>query len=261
MMCPTILKNPRANILGVGISIMSLEQAVESIERFIAIGGHHYVCLCNVHTVVTSRQNNEFRHIVNEADLALPDGMPLVWGARLLGYNQRERVDGPALMLALCERSLVKNYSHFFYGGRNGVPELLAEKLMARFSGLNVAGCYSPLFRPLTSKEDKQVVKMINDSGADILWVGLGAPKQERWIADHLRRVNTPVMLGVGAAFDFHCGTLKRAPRWMRKSGLEWLFRLTQEPRRLWRRYVVTNTIFLSTFFLQLTKLKKFPTL
>lgn len=246
------------NILGVEISIISLEQAVKNIERFVTSGGYHYICASNVHTVVMSQRDSEFRRITNEADIVIPDGMPLVWAARLLGYSQPERVDGPTLMLELCKRGIVTDYSHFFHGGRDGVPESLAESLTTCFPGLKVAGCYSPPFRALTCKEEKQVVKMINESGADILWVGLGAPKQEYWMARHLGRISTPVMIGVGAAFDFHSGTVKRAPRWMQKWSLEWLFRLLQDPQRLLKRYLVSNTVFIIKFAMQFFGLSRY---
>lgn len=156
-----------------------------------------------------------------------------------------DRVYGPDLMLALCERSLEKGYRHFFYGGAPGVPERLAERLGARFPGLRVVGTFSPPFRPLTLEEDEKVVRMINGASPDILWVGLGAPKQERWMAEHRDRLRVPVMIGVGAAFDFYAGVKRQAPRWMQRAGLEWLFRLCQEPRRLWRRYLLNIPRFL----------------
>ncbi len=252
-------RQPRANILGVGVSLTDLDQAARQVESFLADGGGHYVCVCNVDAVVTSLKDPGFRRIQNQADLVLPDGMPLAWGARLLGFGPQRRVRGPDLMLALCQRSLAGGYSHFFYGGREGVPERLARKLVSRFPGLRVAGCFSPPFRPLTPEEDEQVVATINASGADILWVGLGAPKQERWMASHRGRVKVPVMVGVGAAFDFHSGTVKEAPRWMQRSGLEWLFRLSREPGRLWQRYLLRNTTFVVEFALQLLGLSRYP--
>jgi N-acetylglucosaminyldiphosphoundecaprenol N-acetyl-beta-D-mannosaminyltransferase len=231
-------------VLNTRISLVNLEQAAQSIESLIAFGGKHYICVCNVHTVMTGVDDEKFQQITNNAALAVPDGMPLVWAARLLGFDQRERVYGPDLFLTVCERSVSKGYSHFFYGGGPGVPERLEENLSSRFPGIRIAGCYSPPFRPLTEIEDDQVVKAINASGADILWVGLGAPKQEYWMASHVGRISTPVMVGVGAAFDFHAGQVKQAPRWMQDRGLEWVFRLCVEPRRLWKRYLYNNPRF-----------------
>ncbi|MHC4592755.1 MAG: WecB/TagA/CpsF family glycosyltransferase [Planctomycetota bacterium] len=235
----------RVDILGASISAVTLEEALRRIERWLAEGGSHYACFTNVHAVVLSRQDSEFRRITNEANLALPDGMPVVWASRLLGRALAERVDGPGLMLALCERSAAAGHSHYFYGGGEGVAELLAQRMVARFPGLKVAGCHCPPFRPLTPAEDEDVVTTINNSSADIVWVGLGAPKQERWMAGHVGRIEAPMMLGVGAAFDFHAGVARRAPALMRRVGLEWLFRLLTHPRRLWRRYLATNSKFL----------------
>jgi len=249
---------PRVSILGVGIHAVNPDEAVDRIEEFAANGGGHYVCVSNVHTVMMGLRDAEFRRITNEADLAVPDGMPLAWLARWHGHDQRDRVYGPDLMLACCERSLESGSSHYFYGGEPGVPDLLAEKLQARFPGLNVAGCYSPPFRPLTPEEDEEVVAMINDSGADVVWVGLGAPKQERWMAEHVERLKAAVLVGVGAAFPFHTGTVKQAPKWMQQCGLEWLFRLCIEPRRLWRRYLLNNPLFILLTICQLSRLKKY---
>ena len=165
----------------------------------------------------------------------------------------------PDLLLAACERSLTTGWKHYFFGGGPGVAELLAARLTEKFSGLVVAGFDTPPFRPLTPQEDQIAVERINRSGADIVWVGLSTPKQEFWMAEHLGKVKAPVMIGVGAAFDFHAGLKKQAPCWMQRSGLEWFFRLATEPRRLWKRYLINNPLFAFLVFLQLTGLKKFP--
>ena len=156
------------------------------------------------------------------------------------------RVYGPDLVLATCQRSLTTGYRHFFYGGNDGVADLLAKRLTQKFPGLVVTGTYTPPFRPLTPEEDAEVVARINAASPEIVWVGLSTPKQEYWMAEHVGRINAPVMIGVGAAFDFHAGLKKQAPVWMRHSGLEWLFRLASEPRRLWKRYLVNNPAFIS---------------
>jgi len=179
------------------------------------------------------QRDPELRRIYNASGMTTPDGMPLVWLSRLHGYHHVDRVYGPDLMLALCERSVKRGYRHFFYGGAEGVPEHLAARLQSRFPGLIVAGTYSPPFRPLRPEEDEQIVQLINETSPDIVWVGLGSPKQERWMAEHIDRLTAPVLIGVGAAFDFHTGRKPQAPRWMQRSGLEWLFRLLTEPRRL----------------------------
>ncbi|MBA4385638.1 MAG: glycosyltransferase [Anaerolinea sp.] len=248
----------RVNILGVGISAINMTQALEAIDWWIAQRQPHYICVTPVHGVMDCYHQPELRPIFNRSGLTTPDGMPIVWLLRLKGYRHVDRVYGPDLMLALCEHSLAKNYRHFFYGGTEGVPELLAEKLQLRFSALQVVGTCSPPFRPLTPEEDEQVVEMIQAAGPDIVWVGLSTPKQERWMAEHLGKINAPVMIGVGAAFDFHAGLKKQAPRWMQRSGLEWFFRLVTEPKRLWKRYLINNPLFVILVLAQSLGLKRY---
>lgn len=240
------------DIIGAPVSNLSFEEAIETIESFVTSGRSHYVCFSNVHTVMTCTRDLELLQATTTADLALPDGTPLMWALNLLGHPQPSRVYGPDAMLALCERSVDKGYSHFFYGGAEGVPEVMSERLQARFPGLRIAGCYSPPFRPLSQEEDGRVVEAINKSEADFLWVGLGAPKQEKWMLKHQGQIKVPVMLGVGAAFDFHSGKVRQAPGWMQQTGLEWLFRLAAEPRRLWKRYLYNNPAFVFLFARQL---------
>jgi len=174
-----------------------------------------------------------------------PDGMPLVWVAHLSGHPDVERVYGPDLMLEMCRASVSAGHRHFFYGGAPGVAQRLGDRLSARFPGLIVAGCHTPPYRDATAEEDEALVREIDAARADIVWVGLSTPKQERWMARHVGRVSAPVLVGVGAAFDFHAGLKKQAPRWMQRSGLEWSFRLVTEPRRLWKRYARNNPEFL----------------
>jgi N-acetylglucosaminyldiphosphoundecaprenol N-acetyl-beta-D-mannosaminyltransferase len=198
-----------------------------------------------------SQWDEELRHIHNAAGLVTPDGMPLVWLSRLMGFHQVQRVYGPDLMLALCERSALQGYRQFFYGGAPGVAEKLLAQLQTRFPSLQIAGFHSPPFRLLTPEEDAAVIDHINMVKPHILWVGISTPKQERWMADHVGRLNATVLIGVGAAFDFHAGLRKQAPHWMQRSGLEWFFRLLMEPRRLWRRYLLNNPWFLWLILLQ----------
>jgi len=205
-----------------------------------------------------SQRDEELRRIHNRAGLVTPDGMPLVWLSRLQSFHHVERVYGPDLMLALCERSVAKGYRHFFYGGAEGVPEQLASVLQKRFPGLQVAGTFSPPFRPLTADEDDRIVQMINAAAPDIVWVGLSTPKQERWMAGHRERLTAPVLIGVGAAFDFLTGRKPQAPRWMQRAGLEWLFRLLTEPRRLWRRYLINNPLFVALVVLQALGVRRY---
>jgi N-acetylglucosaminyldiphosphoundecaprenol N-acetyl-beta-D-mannosaminyltransferase len=242
---------PRANILGVGVSATNMSMTVSAIDDWIAQRLPHYVCVASVHGVMESQRDEAFRRIYDMAGLVTPDGMPLVWLSRLMGFRHVERVYGPDLMLAVCERSAARGYRHFFYGGGPGVAETLATQLQSRFSGLQVVGLDSPPFRPLTEQEDQAAVERINRACPDIIWVGISTPKQERWMASHREQLSAPVIVGVGAAFDFHAGLKKQAPHWMQRSGLEWCFRLMTEPRRLWRRYLVNNPWFLWLILLQ----------
>ena len=231
-------------MLGVGVSAIDPDQAVDEIARWIVGGERHYVCVTGVHGIMESQRDPALLEIHNQSGLTTPDGMPMVWAGRRAGLDV-ERVYGPDLMLALCERSVAEGWSHFFYGGKEGVPEILEARLSERFPGLDVVGTYSPPFRPLTSRESDEIVEMINAAAPDLVWVGLSTPKQERWMADHVGRLAARALLGVGAAFDLHAGLLPQAPPWMQRSGLEWLYRMIKEPRRLWRRYLRNNPAFL----------------
>jgi N-acetylglucosaminyldiphosphoundecaprenol N-acetyl-beta-D-mannosaminyltransferase len=235
---------PRANILGVGVSAINMSQALQTIDGWIHRREQNYVCVTGVHGIMESQRDTRLKQIHNHAGLVTPDGMPLVWLSRLKGFQWVERVYGPDLMLAVCEQSLRKRYRHYFYGGAEGVPERLVTRLTQRFSGLRIAGYWSPPFRSLSGEEDENVTEKINRTEPDIVWVGLSTPKQEYWMYQHLGRVKAPVMIGVGAAFDFNAGVKKQAPRSMQKTGLEWLYRLVHEPRRLWKRYLLCNTLF-----------------
>jgi N-acetylglucosaminyldiphosphoundecaprenol N-acetyl-beta-D-mannosaminyltransferase len=236
----------RVDVLGVKVSAVSMDEALDVLDGWITEDARNYVCVTGVHGVMESRRDERLRDIHNHAGLVTPDGMPLVWWSRAAGCRNVTRVYGPDLLLAACQRSLTNGYRHFFYGGNDGVADLLARRLTHRFPGLVVAGTYTPPFRPLTPEEDDDVVARINAAAPEIVWVGLSTPKQEYWMADHVGRINAPVMIGVGAAFDFHAGLKKQAPVWMQHSGLEWLFRLASEPRRLWKRYLVNNPAFIS---------------
>lgn len=247
------------NILGVGVSAVNIDLALSQISAWITEDSRQYVCVANVHTVTESRRDPSLRQINNRAGMVTPDGMPLVWLSRIQGHPQVSRVYGPDLLLAACQRSLQTGWSHYFYGGSQAGIDGLTARLAQRFPGIKIAGAESPPFRALSPAEDQAAVDRINASHADIVWVGLGAPKQEYWMAEHLGRIEAPVMIGVGAAFDFHAGLKKQAPRWMQRSGLEWLFRLGSEPRRLWKRYLINNPLFLWLVFLQLSGIKRFP--
>lgn len=230
-------KGARSDILGVAVSAIKMHDAIAAIEEWIERRTPNYVCITGVHGVMESRRDSRLREIHNQAGLATPDGMPLVWMSRWLGARGVERVYGPDLMREVSSRSPPRGYRHFYFGGAPGVATRLAEVLVAANPGLNVVGTLCPPFRALTRLEDAEVVAQINSAAPDIVWVGLSTPKQEYWMADHIGQINAPVMIGVGAAFDFLAGTKRQAPTFMQRNGLEWLFRLCAEPRRLWRRY------------------------
>lgn len=256
---PTIRNLPEfVNILGVKVNMLNLDKAVAVIDHWITHDLQNYICVSAVSTIMACHRSAEVRACVNRAGLVTPDGMPLVWLGRLQGMHA-ERVYGPDLMLRTCEMAVKKGYSHYFYGGMPGVPELLAGSLQKKFPGLKVAGSYSPPFRKLSHEEDEAIIQEINQSRAEIVWVGLSSPKQDLWMSEHLGKIQAPVMIGVGAAFNFHSGSVKQAPHWMQRSGLEWVFRLSQEPKRLWKRYLFDNPVFAVNVLLQLTKLKRFP--
>jgi N-acetylglucosaminyldiphosphoundecaprenol N-acetyl-beta-D-mannosaminyltransferase len=231
------IRDDRVDILGVGVSPIDLDDAIATIERWISERSRNYVCITGVHGVMESRRDQRLRRIHNEAGMVTPDGMPLVWLSRLLGKHRTERVYGPDLMRKMTAVSSQRGYRQFYYGGSEGVADKLKQGLTAAHPDLEVAGTYCPPFRALTPEEDQAAVDAINAARPHIVWVGLSTPKQEFWMATHLGRVEAPVMVGVGAAFDFLAGTKRQAPLWMQRSGLEWLFRLCSEPRRLWRRY------------------------
>jgi N-acetylglucosaminyldiphosphoundecaprenol N-acetyl-beta-D-mannosaminyltransferase len=229
---------PRVDILGVQVSAITIPRALDTIASWIAERKQRYVCITGAHGVMESQRNEALRAIHNQAGLVTPDGMPLVWMSRLLGQPQTRRVYGPDLMRALSALSAKRGYRQFYYGGDAGVADTLAAALTQTYPGLDVAGTLSPPFRPLTNEEDLDIVDQINAAKPDIVWVGLSTPKQEYWMAAHVGRLDAPVLIGVGAAFDFLAGRKAQAPLWMQRNGLEWLFRLGQEPRRLFRRYL-----------------------
>jgi N-acetylglucosaminyldiphosphoundecaprenol N-acetyl-beta-D-mannosaminyltransferase len=232
-------------ILGIRLTGQTYSGAIERLLEAAVHGRRLRAHFCTVHSLVEAQSNDGLRSAFASADMVAMDGMPLVWVARHRGVVAAERVCGPDVLLTLCDRGRESGLRHYFLGGAEGVPELLAERLTERFPGLLVAGTCSPPFRPLSPEEDGAIVAAINSSYPHVLWVGLGSPKQELWAADHAGGLLAPLVLPVGAAFDFHSGTVRRAPVWMQRSGLEWLFRLAMEPRRLAGRYVGTNLRFL----------------
>ncbi|MBF0384956.1 MAG: WecB/TagA/CpsF family glycosyltransferase, partial [Candidatus Omnitrophica bacterium] len=226
-------------LLGVNVSATNLKETVVSVMEAIERKKKIYVCVCPVSTVIDCRDSADYRRIVNNADIVTPDGMPVVISGKIKGFKNISRTYGPDLMLDLCDLSQDKGYRHYFFGGKEDNDKLLVESLRKRFPKLIVAGCFSPGERKLGELEDSAIIEQINTSNCDVLWVGLGSPKQDYWMANHREKLNAPVIIGVGAAFDFLSGAKPQAPLWMQRSGLEWLFRLCREPKRLWRRYLI----------------------
>jgi len=236
-----------------GVNVITKPIAVDSILSY-KLGG--YVCVSNVHMCMETYDSLEFRKIVNNADLVIPDGRPIFWAQKLLGYKDAQQVRGQDIMNALCEESNQGELKIGLYGGSsNDVLNQVIRSLTKTYPNISIVYSYSPPFRALTVAEDIQIIKDINSAKVDVLFVGIGCPKQERWMAEHKESLNC-VMLGVGAAFDFICGSKKHAPRWMQKVGLEWLFRLVSEPKRLWKRYLKQNPRFIYHFSIQLVKTK-----
>jgi N-acetylglucosaminyldiphosphoundecaprenol N-acetyl-beta-D-mannosaminyltransferase len=254
---PLAMGEPSFQTLGVAIAAVQIADVIKKMKSWIANGqACHYIAFTGLHGVSEANKDPHFKNILNGADLAVVDGMPLVWLGRLHGHALRRRVYGPELMETFC-RETRSQYRHFFYGGAPGVAESLAMKLREKFQ-IAIAGTYSPPFRELTEEEDKTLVDRVHKATPDVLWVGLSTPKQERWMHEHRPRLRVPILLGVGAAFDLSSGRLRQAPEWMRENGLEWLFRLFVEPRRLWKRYLVKIPSAVWSISLELVHLKKF---
>ncbi|MDP2652731.1 MAG: WecB/TagA/CpsF family glycosyltransferase [Candidatus Omnitrophota bacterium] len=232
-------------VLGVRIHATNLAAACRTVEEWIRTRTRTYVCVAPVSTVMDCQDDPQYREIVNNAGMTTPDGMPLVWIGRRRGHADIQRTYGPDLMLALCDMSQRTGFRHYFYGGTGESLARLAQRLMKMFPALNIAGSHAPGMLGIGERESDSVLEKINHCRPDILWVGLGSPKQDYWMSLHRERLDVPVIIGAGAAFDFHAGNKPQAPRWMQRSGLEWLFRFCCEPRRLWRRYLVGNTRFI----------------
>jgi N-acetylglucosaminyldiphosphoundecaprenol N-acetyl-beta-D-mannosaminyltransferase len=246
---------PTAEVLGTRLALIDYEGALDWIDATVEAGQSGYVCVAATHTVVASRDDSELRAAVIGANLTVPDGQPLVWALNLLGHPLSDRVYGPDLMDKACARAVRSGRRMYLYGGRNeGALVQLTRNLRLRHPGLQIVGGYVPPFRQLTSQEDEAVTADIRRSRADIVWVGIGVPKQEKWMARMSDRLNGCVLVGVGAAFDFHAGLVPQAPPTLQRLGLEWAFRLAQEPRRLWRRYLRYNPRFVAGFVRQLAR-------
>jgi len=247
-----------ANILGVGIDAVDMAMTVEVIESAVMDGRKGYVCVAGVHGVMEAFRDRNIALVFANAFLVVPDGMPTVWIGHLQGLEQMDRVFGPDLMLQLIARSETTGFSHFLCGGDYGVAEELRHTLQQEFPLARIVGTYTPPFRNMTTAEEHWLVEMLNDLNPDIVWVGLSTPKQEKFMARLMPRLSPTVMIGVGAAFDFHTGRIKDSPAWVKQSGLQWCHRLMQEPSRLWKRYLVNNSQFLYEIGMQFTGMKHF---
>jgi N-acetylglucosaminyldiphosphoundecaprenol N-acetyl-beta-D-mannosaminyltransferase len=248
-----------ADVLGVKVSAINISRAVDTADRWIGAGQPGYICVTGVHGVMEAQKNHEFREILNRAMMNTPDGMPMSWVGHLQGFDDMDRVFGPDFMSAMCRLSLDRGFRHFLYGGRPGVAEKLKQMLEKKFPGLQVVGTYTPPFRDLNDEEEDTLLAQVRDTRPHVLWVGLSTPKQEIFMAQHVDRLQVPLLVGVGAAFDYHTGLIRDCSAWIKRAGFQWLHRLAQDPRRLWRRYLRNNPAFVWNITLQLLKLRHYP--
>jgi len=255
---PAIHTVQRANVLGVGVSAINLPKAVELILEAVRTGRKGYIAVTGVHGVSEAQLDSDFRRILNNAFLNTPDGMPMSWVGRLQGFKTMDRVYGPDLMLAVAAASSDTGVRHFLYGGVPGVADALKLSLQTRFPGMVICGTFSPPFRPLNDEEAEELIQSMAACKPDICWVGLSTPKQERFMEEYLSKLPVTLMIGVGAAFDMHTGRVKQAPFWMQRSGTEWFFRLMQEPRRLWKRYLINNPLFVMRIVTQFAGIRTY---
>jgi N-acetylglucosaminyldiphosphoundecaprenol N-acetyl-beta-D-mannosaminyltransferase len=253
----SFVQAPRTDVLGVGVSIVNMKDAIRLSESVIRSRDKGYVCVTDVHGIIEAQSDRAFREVLNGSIMTTPDGMPLVWVGRIQGHKRIRRVYGPDYLLEMCRVSVKRGYRHFFFGGKPGVTERLAFELSKRFPGLQVVGTYTPPFRPLNPGEELELEALVAKAKPDVFWVGLGSPKQERFMAQYSGRLEAKLMVGVGAAFDIHSGNVKEAPKWLKTAGLQWLHRLIQEPRRLWRRYLNCVPNFIWMIGLQLLGVRR----
>ena len=252
---------PRVNILGVGVNAINMPEAVDMVTSAASQGRKGYVCVTGVHGIMEAQKDAAFRAILNRSFLTTPDGMPTVWIGRLNSYTRMRRVYGPDFMLTVCSASVERGYTHFLYGGVEGVADQLKDELTRKFPGLKIVGTYTPPFRPLNAAESADLQSRISQLRPDFFWVGLSTPKQERFMAEYLPKLDTRVMVGVGAAFDIHTGRAQDSPDWVKNAGLQWLHRLLQEPSRLWKRYLINNPAFVWKMTSQLLGITKYESL
>lgn len=252
-------RSPCANILGIEVDALNMELALARLAAMLRAGRKGYVCTINVHGVMDARRDAVLETVFANAALRVPDGMPTAWVGRIQGLRHMRRVAGPDLMFEVFHRREFAGYTHFLYGGEKGVAEQLAISIRKALPQAQIVGTYTPPFRDLTEDEEQELFARIDRCAPDMIWVGLGAPKQDRFMYHYLPLLRTQVMIGVGAAFNFHTGRIKDSPAWVKRAGLQWVHRLIQEPRRLWLRYLRDNPAFIWNIVLQLTGLRNYP--
>lgn len=247
-----------ADVLGVRVSAINLQTAVRTADRWISEGHPGFVCVTSVHGIMQAQSDLAFRRILTRAVMTLPDGMPLTWVGRMQGFAEMDRVFGADFMMAMCRRAAERGYRIFLYGGEPGVAQVLSDSLQKAAPGLQVAGTYTPPFGPLNSDQEHELIEQVRASKPHILWVGISTPKQERFMAEYCERLQVPLMVGVGAAFDFNSGRIRDCAEWIKRAGLQWLHRMIQDPKRLWRRYLVNNSAFLWRITWQLLGIRNY---
>lgn len=257
-MSTSIVSHKKANVLGIGIDAVNMEQALERIAADLQQRRKGYVCLTGVHGVMEAQRDPALAAIYAGAALAVPDGMPTVWIGRHQGHKDMERVAGPDLMLEVLGRKEFSSYSHFLCGGKSGVAQELRDELLTRYPSVKIAGIYTPPFGPMSHAQESEFIDMISRSRPDIIWVGISTPKQDQFMARYLPLLDTTLMFGVGAAFDFHTGRIADCPDWVKRAGLQWLDRLIQDPKHLWKRYLRNNPPFVFYSLLQFSGLKNY---
>jgi len=248
----------RLNLLGVGVSVTNMEDTLSTIQTWLTGGTPHYVCCTGMHGLIASERVPALKQVYNRSGLTVPDGRPLFWLGRGAGLKKMGHVPGQELMLKVCELSQDKNYTHFFYGGSEGVAQELKAQLEKKYRKLKVVGTYTPPFRPLNKCEEDELIQLVKEKKPDIFWVGISTPKQDQFMADYISKLDTKIMFGVGAAFDVHSGRAPAVPPYIRWLGLEWLYRLALEPKRLWRRTAIDIPLFILKIVLQKTNLKQY---
>lgn len=254
---PALAQEESVGILGVKVHATDMDRALARVESALETGDKGYVCVTGVQGIMEAQSDSNLKRIINGALLTIPDGRPTVWVGWLRGFLKMRQVTGPTMMLRLCALSAEKGYTHFFFGGNDGVAEQLKQSLTQRFPGMRVVGTYTPPFRPLSAEEEAELIRMVAETKPDFFWVGLSTPKQERFMDQYVSKLDAKLMFGVGAAFDIHTGRIKDAPYWMKLTGVQWMHRIYQDPKRLWKRYLVNNPKFVYQIALELLGFSK----